>query len=141
MKLCNLGIHEWGEWYESCLNKYQFIKEIHIERDCKHCEKREVVVLKKHDLDVLGAVDNLRLQYFNSCDSITDMNKDWEQLKKNTAKRNEKIYKIWLAGKKSMGEIGEDFKITRSRVSYIIKAMKEKLPLDSINNRVYTKVR
>lgn len=50
----------------------------------------------------------------------------WEQFKQQTAERNLKIYHEYLQGIKNMEELGHEYGLTKSRISYIVKAMKKK---------------
>lgn len=47
---------------------------------------------------------------------------DWKKFTKETEKRNKKIFAEYKKGKKTMSMIGDEYGITRSRVSYIVKA-------------------
>ena len=133
MKLCYIGIHDWGEWYESCLNKYVFEKEKEIIRHCKLCHKEE-----------RRGVDNLDLQIFRSRNSIISMNKEWEKLKKDTAKRNVKIYKEFQRGKLSKADLGRKYHVSRERIFAIIQQVDERIKnldsntIDKIKSVCYT---
>lgn len=133
MKLCKIGIHHWGEWFESCLNKYVFEKEKEIIRHCKLCFKEERM-----------GVDNLDLQLFRNSNSIISMNKEWEKLKKDTAKRNIRIYKEFQKGKVSKSDLARKYYVSRERIFAIIQQVDERIKnmdsntIDKIKSVCYT---
>lgn len=95
-----------------------------------------MVFFKKSDLEILKTVHNPYLTDPESSNSINSMNKEWEKLKKNTANRNMAIYKTYRSGKKTMGELGKCYGISRARVSIIISTLEKKLSTESFVNSV-----
>jgi DNA-directed RNA polymerase specialized sigma subunit len=56
----------------------------------------------------------------------------WEKLKKETAKRNRKIYRLVKSKNKKLKEVGDMFGITRQRVGKIVKDWEKRNAIDNI---------
>jgi len=130
MKLCKFGVHEWSEWYESCLNKYRFIKEATIQRDCKYCGERESFSFSKKGLEILQTVDNSTVDGLN----IMHYNGIMKNIKlifsKRKPERNKKILELRQEGM-TLRAIGKRFKISQEAVRKICDRELKKIVVDN----------